>query len=332
MQSTMNAWVLTAPKKLERTSNEPMPVMREDQILVRITASCICNGSDPGIFNGHEGYPTPLIFGHEASGVVVRVGKQVQGIQAGQKVCWWFEAGAFAEYVAVTPEKVALFPVPASLTEMEAPIMELVFAACRALMDVPAADGRKRLTICGMGPSGQVLLQYARLLGYTTITCWDLYPQRRELAKSLGADAVLDPRQLSSEEVEALEHCDVAVDMMSDDLLPGQPTATLLMRHIRKGGLYVSYGHPPHGRTFDPYVFQSRDLVMQGPTNDIKNIRDKARNILQWVEQGKIQITPLISHVIDFEELGAVFADLLENPDRYMKVIVRPVSSEQYAG
>lgn len=66
----MKAWVLVEPERLELLEVD-VPVLRADQVLVKIDRACICNGSDPGIYHGHEAYPTPLIFGHEASGRIV---------------------------------------------------------------------------------------------------------------------------------------------------------------------------------------------------------------------------------------------------------------------
>lgn len=143
----MKAWVLVEPERLELLEVD-VPVLRADQVLVKIDRACICNGSDPGIYHGHEAYPTPLIFGHEASGRIVEAGEAVRGFAAGDRVCWWFEAGAFAEYQTVTPGNVAMFCVPEEITQDQAPVMELVLASCRALMDRPPKEGRRRLTVC----------------------------------------------------------------------------------------------------------------------------------------------------------------------------------------
>lgn len=69
--NTMMAWVLNSPGVLQLKEVE-VPRIREDQVLIEIDRACICNGSDPGIFHGHEAYQTPLIFGHEASGRMLR--------------------------------------------------------------------------------------------------------------------------------------------------------------------------------------------------------------------------------------------------------------------
>lgn len=318
----MKAWVLTEPRKLE-LKEVKVPEILDNQVLVEIDRACICNGSDPGIFHGHEGYQTPMIFGHEASGVIVKRGKDVTAFDLGQRVCWWFEAGAFAEYQVVTPEKVAMFEVPEKLTPDEGPVLELVLAACRALMEMPAGEGRKTLAICGLGPSGLVLLQYAKALGYERVIGWDLYEQRRDLAKRLGADDVYDPIDYLDRNPDEVPQSDVGVIMLGDDSLPAEPTVTMFMRTIRQGGMLVSYGHPEKGCRFSPYIFQSRDLWMRGPVNDMKIIREKGAEVMEMVSDGRILVEPLITHRVDFEEFLPAFETVLHRPEEQIKVILK---------
>lgn len=318
----MKAWVLTQTEKLE-LKEVPIPVPAPDQVLVKIDRGCICNGSDPGIYHGHEAYQTPLIFGHEASGRIVEKGAAVTEFEIGDRVCWWFEAGAFAEYQTVTPGNVAIFVVPEEITRDQAPVLELVLASCRALMDFPPAKNRKTLSICGLGPSGLVLIQYAKALGYERIIGWDLYESRRKLGKELGANLVLDPREVISGKIKGISESDIGVLMMGDDVLPGEPTATAFMRTIRIGGEMISYGHPEKGMRFSPYVFQSRNLKMYGPQQEMNRIREKGREVIQMAADGRIKIEPLITNRIDFEDFLPAFEKILAKPEEQIKVIMK---------
>lgn len=316
----MKAWILTEPEKLELQEVD-IPEPSEEQVLVKIDRACSCNGSDPWIFHGHEAYRTPLIFGHEGSGRIIKAGKKVKGFTTGQKICWWFEAGAFAQYQLVNPSQTAVFEVPKNITRDECPVMELVLAACRALMQYPAKKDRKKLLICGLGPSGQILLQYARALGYEKIIGWDMYESRRKLALALGIDEVHDPSLFTTEEVQKMEKSDISVYMMGDDCLEKAPTADWVIRATRPYGTLVSYGHPEHGMHFSPYLFQSTNLTMVCPENNMEHIREKGKEIIALVEQGKIKIEPLITHRAAFSEMPEMFENLMKHPNEYMKVI-----------
>ena len=316
----MKAWVVTAPRKLE-LMEIPVPTPGPGEILVKILYACLCNGSDPGIYYGHEAYAPPFVFGHEAVGEVVQAGAGVTGWTAGDTVFCWCAVGAFAEYQLIRPEDVALFRAPKNLSLEAVPVMELVIAACRALMGMPAGEGRRSLLLCGLRPSGLVLAQYAKLLGYRRIVGWDLYEQRRQLALELGADAVYDAAGISPKELGQMGEFDVSVDCMGDDLLPEEPSFTALLRATRKGGVVVSYGHPRSGRRFSPYVFQARGLTMIPPEGDLDQIREKGRLILQAVEDGDIRVEPLVTHRKGFRDIGPAFQHLLEHPEDQIKVV-----------
>lgn len=319
---TMRAWMLVEEERLE-LKRIPTPRPKADEVLVRVDAGCICNGSDPGIYHGHEAYTTPMVFGHEASGRIVEAGADVSDFCVGDRVCWWCEAGAFAEYQAVGPNRVSMFLVPENVTVDESPVLELVIASCRSLMRTPPEQYGDTLLICGLGPSGLVLCQYARVLGYRRIIGWDLYESRRRLALELGANEVWDPAALDKAQVEAMDKADVCVLMMGDDRLPGEPTATLAMRATREGGCVVSYGHPEHGMRFSPYVFQSRDLTMVSPVGDHRIIREKGREVMGAVADGRIRIDPIITRRIDFKDFLPAFDHLLVKPEDQIKVIMK---------
>ncbi len=317
--NTMKAWVVTAPGKLE-LRNWPVPVPARDEILIKTRWTCLCNGSDPGIYLGHEAYTPPFVFGHEASGEVVAKGEDVTCCNLGDLVFCWCAVGSFAEYQLIRPAEVALFQVPKNLTPEAGPVMELVIAACRALMPFPPQPS---LLVCGLGPSGLVMIQYARLLGYQRVVGWDLYESRRSLALHLGADQVVDPAALDPRERESLGNFHVSVDAMGNDLLPGEPTFTNLLRATMPGGTVVSYGHPHGGRKFSPYVFQSRRLHMVSPEGDINKIKEKGKLVLQAVKDGRIQVEPLITQRLGFMDIGPAFQRLLEHPEAQIKVTFR---------
>lgn len=322
LMKTMNAWVVTAPGSLELLQ-VPVPVPKDNEILIKTSYTCLCNGSDPGIFYGHEAYTPPFIFGHEASGIIVEAGKDVVSWKPGDFVFCWCASGAFAEYQIICPDAVALFPVPQGISRDASPVMELVMASCRALMGRPATEGKRTLLICGLGPSGLILTQYARMLGYEHIAGWDLYENRRKLALELGIDEVFDPTDLDENNIEHVGQYDVSVDMFGDDLLAGEPVFSLMLRATAIGGTVISYGHPRHGRHFSPYVFQKRRLTMLSPEGDLNRIREEGQLVLDAVEKGLIRVEPLVTHRKTVDDIGDAFRHLLEDAQDQIKVVFR---------
>jgi len=213
-----------------------------------------------------------------------------------------------------------MYVVPDNVTDKEAPVLELILASSRALMRYSEGAKGKKLAILGMGPSGQVALQWARHLGFSEIHCLDLYEKRRALARKLGADLVIDPSSPDFvAEMAAMPQVDVALDMMGDELIAGQRTIDRPIERIKVDGELVSYGHPDHGRLFSPVIFQGKRICMTGPENDIAVIKEKGYQVMQAVRDGVIRVTPLISHVYRFEQLLEVYTAMQEKPEDYMK-------------
>src|SRR5262249_16682340 len=149
----------------------PAPEIGDDDVLVRVRACGIC-GSDVHGYDGSTGRRIPpLVMGHEASGVVARVGKNVPRLREGDRVTFDSRAscgtcffcrrgepnlcdnrnvlgvscgeyrrhGAFAEYVAV-PQHI-VYPLPEALSFQEAALVESVSVAVHAVNRTPVRLG-----------------------------------------------------------------------------------------------------------------------------------------------------------------------------------------------
>ena len=64
-------------------------------------------------------------------------------------------------------------------------------------------------------------------------------------------------------------------------------------------------------------------MSMVGPVNDLDVIREKGKFVMQAVEDGRIKITPIITHRIKFDDYHEAFDHLLVKPDDQIKVIMK---------
>ena len=60
-----------------------------DELLVRIEAAGVCH-SDLSVVDGNRVRPTPMLLGHEAAGIIERVGDGVNDVAVGQRVVMTF--------------------------------------------------------------------------------------------------------------------------------------------------------------------------------------------------------------------------------------------------
>ena len=208
----------------------PEPEPAPDQIKVKIAYAGIC-GSDPkavdrkearGHLNGAIGWPQKTapksegtkIMGHEASGTIVKIGKDFKGnFKVGQKVamnfrnacgscyycingmehfCEWMTLfrGFMAEY-AVSKESL-VFPLPDDLPLEVGAFLEPLAVAVHTL-DIAHMKTGDSIIITGGGTMGLLVLQLAIRSGASKVLISEPIAEKRKLARQLGADAVVDP-------------------------------------------------------------------------------------------------------------------------------------------
>lgn len=216
----MKAAVQYAPFDV-RVEEVPEPVPGPGEVKVKIAYCGIC-GTDPDIYDGTFGlmkapwWPKgPFTVGHEASGVIVELGPDLvrDDLHVGQRVamnfrtycgkCYYcksarehmcehvtnYEAG-FAEY-AVYGEA-AVYPLPDDVSLEHGAFLEPVTIAAHCVDQGNIAPG-KTVAICGGGTIGSLVLQIAIRAGAARALVSDPMPEKRALAKRLGADWVVDP-------------------------------------------------------------------------------------------------------------------------------------------
>jgi (R,R)-butanediol dehydrogenase/meso-butanediol dehydrogenase/diacetyl reductase len=164
------------------------------------------------------GRKAPLILGHEVSGRVADVGRSVSELHEGDLValdaliscgrCWWCRRhhvtlcpqlaaiglhadGGLAEAVTV-PAQMCI-RIPDGVGADTAALAEPVAVAVRALRRGRVALNES-LVVFGAGMIGVACLVVGRSMGAAPIVVADPVASRRELARSLGADLVVDPR------------------------------------------------------------------------------------------------------------------------------------------
>jgi (R,R)-butanediol dehydrogenase/meso-butanediol dehydrogenase/diacetyl reductase len=197
----------------------PVPDVTASQVLLEISHCGIC-GSDLHLMMEDWGQPG-MRGGHEFSGTVVAVGRDVAGWTAGDRAvggpsggcgrCLQCQAGrtnlcldrqaggpgtgpaGYARFAAI--DAGALFRVPGSLSLRTAALTEPVAVAVRGVRRAGAAAG-DRILVTGAGPIGLLTVSVLRSLGVTDITVSEPGHRRRALAERIGADVVVEPDDL----------------------------------------------------------------------------------------------------------------------------------------
>jgi L-iditol 2-dehydrogenase len=343
----MKALVLREYTKLVY-EDVPRPEVAPDEALVRVEACGIC-GSDVHGLDGSTGRrQPPLIMGHEAAGVVAEAGPAVRGWVAGDRVTFdstiyrlddWYTRrglynlsdgrmvlgvspgeyrrhGAFAEYVAV-PQHI-LYRLPAGVSFEQAAMTEPVAVAAHAVGLTPIAVGDTAVVV-GAGMIGLCLVQVLRAAGCGNVFAVDLEPDKRELARKLGADVVLDPQRDDIAQVVAQatggRGADVAFEAVG---IPA--TVRTAIAAVRRGATVTLVGNLSPSAEVPVQAVVTRQLRLQGSCA----IAGEYPAALAMIERGVVNVDAMRSAVAPLAE-GAVWFDRLYRKERgLMKVILKP--------
>jgi threonine 3-dehydrogenase len=159
--------------------------------------------------------------------------------------------------------------------------------------------------ITGAGPMGLIQLQLVRRGGAARIIVSEPNPNRRALARELGADVVLDPaeRDVAARvrEITSGRGVDAAFETAGDP----RPLADCIAA-ATQGGAIVLVGVNGRAARFELelYDFHFRDLRLIGSYGGAG--RGGFRAAAGWL--GQIQVQPLVSHRFGLAELGDAFA------------------------
>jgi 2-desacetyl-2-hydroxyethyl bacteriochlorophyllide A dehydrogenase len=329
----MESVVIKKPREIfvmEKEIPEPGP----GEVLIRVMASGIC-GTDVHIYQGEYLGDYPVIPGHEFSGVVTAAGSQVTRFKVGDRVavepniacdncsaclnnrqnfCLNWQAigvtlpGGMEQYVTA-PEK-AVFGIgelPFEQAAFMEPLSCVVHGVERAHIEL--AD---RVAILGAGPIGDLILQIARLQGAAHVTMLENNPGRAELARSLGAERVV-------ERMEDLQPDAYDVVIEASGAIPVMNRAIDFARH---GGTVLLFGVPPSGKNME---FEAFKVFRKGLT--LLSSYTSVRNSFQAVgllQSGQVKVEPLISHRLPLKELPGALEMIAAHDPAVKKVIILP--------
>lgn len=218
------------------------PQITANQVLVKVTAAGV-NPLDNMISRGDvkmiTPYKLPLVAGNEVVGRVENVGNNVTTFKAGDRVFARLpldHIGAFAEYVVVDSQALAM--VPDYLTDTEAAAVPLTALTIMQALYLMGAQAGKTIFISGgTGGVGGMAIPIAKAKGLTVITNGDAANRNRVLA--LGADRFLDYK--TEDYTETVANVDYILDTLGGSETEKQ------MSIMKKGGQLVSLRAMPNG-------------------------------------------------------------------------------------
>ncbi len=281
----------------------PVPRPEAGQVLVRVEGCATCPQWDLTLWRGADiferpGYPRyPLLPGrpgHEMAGTVAAVGGGVRGVAEGERVASIYDSGEgrsgfYAEYALAQEDQ--LLRLPGHLDVADTVSLEL--ATCVAVSFQRAGNlTGLRVGISGLGPAGLIAVQMARALGAAEVVGFEIDPERATLARTLGADRVVDPR---TEEFAALAALPAAEQLdLSVECAGAAASTENLLRVTRARVLLFGVPHGTFHFGIDAWA-KGVQVEGYGGRNE-----ESAPFALDLMAAGAVRLAPLLSARLPF--------------------------------
>lgn len=362
----------------------PEPTLANGQVLLKVLRCGIC-GSDLHVRHhcklfgnlirraGYLNFPDanePLVFGHEFCGEVLEHGpgtpKHVKTgttvcalpfIRRGKDIdCIGLSArshGAYAERIAV--ENSMMIPVPNGLSTNMAALTEPMAVGLHA---VNRGEVKKRdvAIVIGCGPVGLAVICMLKAKGVRTVIASDFSPGRRALAKTCGADVIINPAETSPfstwEQYGFLgglpELLELAVGTREKlgklpvpwwhtwrlaEALGLAPKRPIVFECVGVPGVLnqIIDGAPLFTRVVVVGVCMQTDKIEPAMGNnkevDLRFVMGYSpleyRDALHMIAEGKVQCAHLVTSVVGLEGVDDAF-NALRDPERHAKILIDP--------
>jgi (R,R)-butanediol dehydrogenase/meso-butanediol dehydrogenase/diacetyl reductase len=327
------------------------------EVIIQVGACGIC-GTDleeyragplfipVGTPNPLTGRMAPLILGHEFAGEVVEVGRGVADFKAGDHLapdvlitcgeCYWCQRhqlplcdklaalglmgdGGLAEYCRL-PVNMAV-KVPNGLSDDHAALAEPLSVAVRAARRGRLLAG-ETVAVFGGGTIGLFCLQVARAAGAAEVFVVEPLPNRRALAKQLGASEVINPQAVDTVETLRRWTRGIGPDLVME--ASGATSVTpVAIASARKGGRIVLVGLPVAPTSFNFFQIVTTEKEIIGSLSHVYD--EDYATAIRWLGDGRIQAEPLISARVPLANLLAGGLERLERrPAETLKVLIHP--------
>jgi len=329
----------------------PIPQISADEVLVEVKYCGIC-GSDIHSVPECNLYQAGAYLGHEFSGIVAEVGKNVKGWQKGDRVvanplyicgeCYgckhgrWCDrgadaaigvtpgleyAGAFAKYVRVPLPERRLYRLPDEVSFEEGALVEPLACSLHAVR-ISAFRPRERTMVLGAGMIGLGVITHLKNAGAGLIVATETLANRAKMASKLGADHVFNPAEVSNLQEIVLGLTDgEGFDVVYD--CSGVPQAfKSATGFLRKGGQILLKGIIPEEVPILPMDFTFNEWEIKG---SLCYYADEFPMVIEFMKRGISPVKKLITSKIKLSEIINKGFDVLLKPgNSEIKIIVEP--------
>jgi threonine dehydrogenase-like Zn-dependent dehydrogenase len=326
----------------------PLRSLRRGEVLIKVEACSVCGSDLEGYHGQHPTMKLPRVMGHEPAGTVVDVGEGVTSLHVGDRIAGplsvscgdcaackgghadrctsplgpGFSAhGAYAEYVIGSTW--GCTPIPDGVTFIEAALAQPAAIANHAVATRAAVQAGEMLMIQGCGPIGLSAMLLAKLRGATVLST-DIVSYRCDLARTLGADLVLNAHE--DDVLEAVQDwtqgrgLDKVIECVGGDQ---DETIAEAVTCVKRGGLVIVVGSFAVDRATLPAInFKFNEKTIAGS----QSMPEGYGPIFELLLDGKLDLMPLVSHRLPLAQADHGLELMDAKAEQIVKAIIEPWS------
>jgi L-iditol 2-dehydrogenase len=324
--------ILVKPGKVE-FREVPLPQPSEGEVVVKINTALTCGTDLKAYIRGHILISMPGPFGHEFSGTVVMVGKNVKGFKEGDHIMGVHSApcmecrycrrglynlcevimerkalGAFSEYILLPSHVVKhnLYHKPQNLSFEEAALLEPFSCVVHPYSKIRLDEVESALII-GAGPIGLMHLAYLNKKNIKTLIA-DFSEERLSVASKMGAVQTIFPDDVENVVKEVTNN--LGVDLVIE--CTGQLNVwEKAPDYVRRGGTVILFGGCPAGTkvSYDTHRLHYDELNLLG---SFHYTPQDVKTAYQILTRGDVNLSLLISGEFPLKAIEDAFTLLKE--------------------
>ena len=327
-----------------RVKKMSKPKVGEDEFLLKVMASGIC-GSD--VTEWYRVPKAPKVLGHEATGIIAKLGKKVSGYKVGDRVyvshhvpcmkCRWclrghhtacetlhtsnYFPGGFSQYIRVPKINVeqGVYCLPENMSFEEGTFIEPLGCVVRGqrLSEIRKDD---TVLIIGSGLAGILHAQLARAKGVSNIVVSDINPFRLAQAEKFGAHHIVNSKENVAQELK-----EVNDGCLADQVIVctgATPAALSALECVDKGGTILFFAVPdPTVRIPMPITdFWRNEVTLKTSYGAAPQDLEES---LELLKAKKLNVKDMITHRLSLQDAAEGFR-LVATAGESLKVILEP--------
>ena len=349
MADTMKAVMYYAPKDI-RIETIAVPACGGDEVRVKVDACAVCGTDLKSYNNGNPRIKAPLAMGHEFTGLIETIGKNVEGFVIGDRIvmattiscgeCYYCKrgwrnicanlspmsfgyAGGMAEYTIIPSRALKnghVIKVPEGVKAEYAALSEPVSCAVNTSEICEVQEG-DTVVVIGAGALGMINACVAREFGAKKIILVNRSKPRLERAKAFDFDILIH-----SEEQDVVQTILDETDGIGADVVivaaPAAQPQEQAVEMVRKRGAVCLFASLPVGKnmlSLDSRKIHYGELRVLGISDSTPRHVMKA---VELISQNRLPMDKLATHSLGLDDIFKAF-ELMQS-GQSLRVVLKP--------